>query len=145
MDNATKSARYRARQRARAQAVFVGAEEIELAYFGILNGHHVAIGMDGKRIPLSVPAGEAPAPAPVKVAPVRLYSPKGISREQWERNVSEIRSKGMSHAAVLAQVAKMHADAKGEHKRVAARFLKLIESIPDAPDWADRLPDWTEQ
>ena len=50
MDNATKSARYRARQKARAQAVFAGAEEIELAYFGILDGYHVAIGMDGKRM-----------------------------------------------------------------------------------------------
>lgn len=142
MDNATKSARYRARQKARAQAVFAGAEEIELAYFGILDGVHVAIGMDGKRIPLSV--GTAPPPV-VPAKPARLYSPKGISREQWEANVASIREQGSSHAAILSQVTKMHENATGEKKKIAARFLKLIQSIPDAPDWADRLPEWTEQ
>ena len=144
MDNATKSARYRARQKARAQAVFAGAEEIELAYFGILNGHHVAIGMDGKRIPLSVSSDAPAAEVPATKAP-RLYSPKGISREQWEANVASIREKGSPHAVILSQVSKMHESATGEKKKVAARFLKLIQSIPDAPDWADRLPDWTEQ
>lgn len=144
MDNATKSARYRARQKARAQAVFAGAEEIELAYFGILDGHHVAIGMDGKRIPLSVPVG-APVAEAAPAKPARLYSPKGISREQWEANVASIREKGSSHAAILSQVTKMHENATGEKKKIAARFLKLIQSIPDAPDWADRLPEWTEQ
>lgn len=144
MDNATKSARYRARQKARAQAVFAGAEEIELAYFGIMNGHHVAIGMDGKRIPLSVPVGAPVAEVPA-IKPPRLYSPKGISREQWEANVARIREQGSSHAAILSQVTKMHENATGEKKKIAARFLKLIQSIPDAPDWADRLPEWTEQ
>lgn len=144
MDNATKSARYRARQKARAQAVFAGAEEVELAFFGILDGHHVAIGMDGKRIPLSVPVG-APVVEVPATKPPRLYSPKGISREQWEANVASIREKGSSHAAILSQVTKMHENATGEKKKIAARFLKLIQSIPDAPDWADRLPEWTEQ
>lgn len=144
MDNATKSARYRARQKARAQAVFAGAEEVELAYFGILDGHHVAIGMDGKRIDLSVDAAPAPAPV-VPSKATRLYSPKGISREQWEVNVASIREKGSPHAVILSQVAKMHENATGEKKKIVARFLKLIQSIPDAPDWADRLPEWTDQ
>lgn len=144
MNNAEKSARYRARQRARAQAVFVGAEEIELAFFGILNGHHVAIGMDGKRIPLSVPV-DAPVAEVPATKPPRLYSPKGISRERWEANVARIREQGSSHAEVLSQVTKMHEESTGERKKIAARFLKLIQSIPDAPDWADRLPEWTEQ
>ena len=145
MDNATKSARYRARQKARAQAVFIGAEEIELAFFGILNGHHVAIGMDGKRINLSVDAAPAPVAEIAPTKPPRLYSPKGISREQWEANVASIREKGSPHAVILSQVTKMHENATGEKKKIAARFLKLIQSIPDAPDWADRLPEWTEQ
>ena len=144
MNNAEKSARYRARQTARAQAVFAGAEEIELAYFGILDGHHVAIGMDGKRIPLSVPVGAPVAEVPT-TKPPRLYSPKGISREPWETNVARIREQGSPHAAILSQVTKMHENATGEKKKIAARFLKLIQSIPDAPDWADQLPDWTEQ
>ena len=144
MDNATKSARYRARQKARAQAVFAGAEEIELAYFGILDGRHVAIGMDGKRIPLSVSPDAPVVEVPATKAP-RLYSPKGISREQWEANVASIREKGSPHAVILAQVTKMHENATGEKKKIAARFLKLIQSIPDTPDWADLLPEWTEQ
>lgn len=144
MDNATKSARYRARQKARAQAVFAGAEEVELAFFGILDGRHVAIGMDGKRIPLSV-SPDAPAVEVPATKATRLYSPKGISREQWEANVASIREKGSSHAVVLSQVTKMHENTTGEKKKIAARFLKLIQSIPDAPDWADRLPEWTEQ
>lgn len=144
MNNAEKSARYRARQKARAQAVFAGAEEVELAFFGTLDGHHVAIGMDGKRIPLSVSPDAPVVEVPATKAP-RLYSPKGISREQWEANVASIREKGSPHAVILSQVTKMHESATGEKKKIAARFLKLIQSIPDAPDWADRLPEWSEQ
>ena len=82
---------------------------------------------------------------PPATKPPRLYSPKGISRERWEANVASIREKGSSHAEILAQVTKMHDDSTGERKKIAARFLKLIQSIPDAPDWADRLPEWSEQ
>ena len=98
----------RLREKLRTAAIFQGIEEVPLAFFGIdSKGHHVAIGTNGKRIPLSVPVGAPVAEVPT-TKPTRLYSPKGISRERWEANVASIREKGSSHAEILAQVTKMH-------------------------------------
>lgn len=135
----------RLREKLRTAAIFQGIEEVPLAFFGIdSKGCHVAIDTNGKRVPLSMSTMTSTVEVPA-TKPPRLYSPKGISREQWEANVASIREKGSPHAVILSQVTKMHENATGEKKKIAARFLKLIQSIPDAPDWADRLPEWTEQ
>ena len=133
----------RLREKLRTAAIFQGIEEVSLAFFGIdSKGHHVAIDTNGKRISLSVSSDAPTVPA---TKPSRLYSPKGIARETWEANVASIREKRSPHAEILAQVAKMHENATGEKKKIAARFLKLIQSIPDTPDWADLLPEWSDQ
>lgn len=145
-DRAEQQRIRRLREKLRLAAEFSGATTIPVAWFGHdKHGEFFAIGLDGKRIECT-PIHTAPAsgttepvvvnnvtlsPAPTK----RLYPPKALTRETYEKNVKLIRD---GHGT-KAQVHKELAD---NPEKGWKQFLALVDALPDGPDWADHFPEY---
>lgn len=132
---ADRQRRYRAREKAKAQAVMAGASEIELAWFGInLDGKYVAIPYDGKSIVLTPAVPKAPA-EPVEDEPAKkVYVPKVWPADRWNKLVHEVREKKITHANMLGNFKKW------EDTELNRTLLAVVKAIPDTPDWYMHLP-----
>jgi len=145
--SAERQKRYRQREKIRAQATFANAIEIEIAWFGInAEGQHVAIGYDGKSIPLIVatPATQVePVPTTIhaSVKPRTVYAPKSWNPAIWNDNVRQIREGSMTKDDVISFLsdAAQEKNTPDAHKR-AKQAIAVIQALPDVPDWYDHLP-----
>lgn len=145
---AERQRRYRVREQAKARALFAGATEVEIAWFGLnAEGQHVAIDYDGNAIPLNVipAAGHTIPSVETKMAPtdkpVKIYAPKSWTPSVWNSNVERIREAAMGRQEVLDWFAESAAktNTPQAHKQ-ARQGIAVVEALPDTPDWFDHLP-----
>lgn len=147
---AERQRRYRIREQARSRALFAGATEIDIAWFGTnADGEHVAIDYDGKPIPLIVRT-----PTPVDAEPVttqvdprkpakpsKVYAPRSWEASKWNRVVEQLRAQHYSKENALSEM-NSGATLDDKQKRHA---VAVIDATPDVPDWYDHLPTAEEK
>lgn len=143
---AEKQRQYRLRDRLRDSAVLMGIEEIPLAFFGIdKHGHHVAIGIDNKRIDLSI---EGATPVESKATPhdrPKVYAPKTIPAKQYAGWKAAIVERQSPRQAVIDSLTAQHDKLTAADDATAAKqfaqLRKMVEAIPDTPDWITHIPE----
>jgi len=144
---AERQRRYRTREQAKARAIFAGATEIEIAWFGTnADGEHVAIDYDGQPIPLVVRDRKA-IPEPVETElddPVvrrsartkKVYAPKSWDAATWNKIVVQLQDQTPTKSAAIAALE----DGKTIDDKQKRQAKAVIEAMPDAPDWYSHLP-----
>lgn len=142
---AERQRRYRVREQAKARAIFAGATEVEIAWFGLnSDGEHVAIDYSGQPIPLIVRTRQSTPPEPVEThldevsakRAKKVYAPKTWEPATWNQIVGQIQEQtGTKDATIKSLQAGTKIDDK--QKRQA---LAVIEAMPDTPDWYASLP-----
>ena len=141
---ADRQRRYRVREQAKARAIFAGATEIEIAWFGLnSDGEHVAIDYSGQPIPLIVRTRQSAPPEPVEThldevsakRAKKVYAPKSWPGDKWNEFVKAVQSKQMSIEAVLKSVD----DAVWDDKQ-KTHVRGIVKAMPDTPDWYASLP-----
>lgn len=138
---ADRQRRYRIREQARARALFAGATEIDVAWFGVnAEGEHVAIDYNGQSIVLIAPKRANPVD-PSNVTPIhakgpKIYAPKSWDPARWNGVVQQIRTSGATKEQTLSQVDS--GTTIDDKQKSQARAV--INALPDVPDWYDHLP-----
>lgn len=139
--------RYAVRKKAQALALLGGGTEIELAWFGTnADGHHVAIGMDGKRVELVTRQGGAsigdgrlsPDDTPVEPTPrqKKVYAPRSWPADKWNKVVEQLRAQDFTKDEARTEITNGRT-LDDKQKRHA---LAVFDAVPDAPDWYTYLP-----
>lgn len=145
---AERARRYRKRKHVTDLALMNGWSETDvIAVFVNKRGEHIAIDSNGRRVDLVVRA-EVPHVAeqvrndhatPTK----RLYPPKAMRREVYEKNVQSIQENNGTKEQVRNEIGKsIDATEDESGKKAGKQFLALVDALPDGPDWHQNFPTY---